>query len=250
MVPHLWKLYSIERRTGQVRWERTVHEGMPRMKRHVKASHASATPATDGTHVAVLAGSQGLDRYDVDGKLLWTRDLGLMDVGLVDDPSYQWGPASSPIIYKSLVIVQNDRQRDSSLAAFDVRTGAPAWQVTRDELPSWATPLVLQAGSRTELVTNSGKYIRGYDPDTGRELWRMSDEATQVKVRLRSPREIWSSFRAGIRRLAGRSTPSVRAPPARSLRASLPGGPTVAPRTRPRRSSTTGFCIPSPTTAF
>jgi outer membrane protein assembly factor BamB len=182
MVPHVWKLYSIERRTGRVRWERTVHEGMPRLKRHVKASHASATPATDGRHVAVLAGSQGLFCYDVGGKLLWTRDLGVMDVGLVDDPSYQWGPASSPIIYKSLVIVQNDRQRDSSLAAFDLRTGAPVWQVTRDELPSWATPLVLQAGSRAELVTNSGKYIRGYDPDTGRELWRMSDQATQVKV--------------------------------------------------------------------
>lgn len=182
MVPHVWRLYSIERRTGQVRWERTVHEGMPRLKRHVKASHASATPATDGTHVAVLAGSQGLFCYDVGGKLLWTRDLGVMDVGMVDDPSYQWGPASSPIIHKSLVIVQNDRQRGSSLAAFDVRTGAPVWQVPRDELPSWATPLVFQAGSRTELVTNSANYIRGYDPDTGRELWRMSDEATQVKV--------------------------------------------------------------------
>ncbi|HEX2340983.1 MAG TPA: PQQ-binding-like beta-propeller repeat protein [Vicinamibacterales bacterium] len=182
MVPHEWKLYSLERRTGAVRWERTVHEGMPRMKRHVKASHASSTPATDGTHVVVLAGSQGLFCYDMSGKLLWTRDLGVMDVGLVDDPSYQWGPASSPIIYKNLVIVQNDRHRDSSLSAFDVRTGAPAWQVNRDELPSWATPLVFQSGSRTELVTNSGKYIRGYDPDTGRELWRLSDNATQVKV--------------------------------------------------------------------
>jgi outer membrane protein assembly factor BamB len=182
MVPHVWKLYSLERRSGAVRWERTVHEGMPRMKRHVKASHASSTPATDGTHVVVLAGSQGLFCYDMGGKLLWTRDLGVMDVGLVDDPSYQWGPASSPIIYKNLVIVQNDRHRNSSLSAFDVRTGAPAWQVTRDELPSWATPLVFQSGSRTELVTNSGKYIRGYDPDTGRELWRLSDSATQVKV--------------------------------------------------------------------
>jgi outer membrane protein assembly factor BamB len=182
MVPHTWKLYSLERRTGAVRWERTVHEGMPRMKRHVKASHASSTPATDGTHVAVLAGSQGLFCYDTTGKLLWTRDLGVMDVGLVDDPSYQWGPASSPIIYKNLVIVQNDRHRDSSLSAFDVRTGAPVWQVTRDELPSWATPLVFQSGSRAELVTNSGKYIRGYDPDTGRELWRLPDNATQVKV--------------------------------------------------------------------
>jgi outer membrane protein assembly factor BamB len=182
IVPHAWKLFSIERRTGRVRWERTVHQGLPRLKRHVKASHASSTPATDGTHVVVLAGSQGLFCYDLSGKLLWTRDLGVMDVGLVDDPSYQWGPASSPIIHKNLVIIQNDRHRDSALSAFDVRTGVPAWQVTRDELPSWATPLVFHSGARTELVTNSGKYIRGYDPDTGRELWRLSDNATQVKV--------------------------------------------------------------------
>lgn len=182
LVPHVWQLYAFERRTGRVRWERTVHEGMPRLKRHVKASHASATPATDGTHVVLLAGSQGLFCYDVTGKLLWTRDLGVMDVGLVGDPSYQWGPASSPVIYRNLVIIQNDKHQGSTLAAFDLRTGTPAWQAARDEFPSWATPLVFQSGGRTELVTNSGKHIRGYDPETGRELWRMADQATQVKV--------------------------------------------------------------------
>jgi outer membrane protein assembly factor BamB len=105
-----------------------------------------------------------------------------MDVGLVDDPTYQWGPASSPIIHENLVIVQNDRHRDSRLAAYDIATGKPVWEVQRDELPSWATPLVIAGASGPELVTSSPKYIRGYDPRTGRELWRMSDNATQVKV--------------------------------------------------------------------
>jgi outer membrane protein assembly factor BamB len=181
LVPHVWRLYAIDVTSGRVRWDRVIHEGTPRTKRHIKASHASSTPATDGQRVVVLAGTEGLFCYDVEGKLLWKRDLGLMDVGLVDDPTYQWGPASSPIIHRNLVIVQNDRHRDSWLAAYDLKTGAPVWQTPHDELPSWATPLVFR-GKRTELVTNSPRYIRGTDPDTGRELWRLSDSATQVKI--------------------------------------------------------------------
>jgi outer membrane protein assembly factor BamB len=181
LVPHVWRLYAIDVTNGRVQWERVIHEGTPRMKRHIKSSHASSTPATDGQRVVVLAGTEGLFCYDVQGKLLWRRDLGVMDVGLVDDPTYQWGPASSPIIYRDLVIVQNDRHRDSWLAAYDLKTGAPVWQTPHEELPSWATPLVFR-GKRTELVTNSPRYIRGTDPETGRELWRLSDAATQVKV--------------------------------------------------------------------
>jgi outer membrane protein assembly factor BamB len=112
-----------------------------------------------------------------------------MDVGLVDDPSYQWGPASSPVIFENRVIVQNDRHKDSYLAAFDLGTGKEVWRTPHDEYPSWATPLVVRLSpsaslkeGRTEIVTNAGKYIRGFDAASGRELWRFSDNNTQVKV--------------------------------------------------------------------
>lgn len=181
-VRHSWKLFCLDAATGKVLWERTVHQGVPRIKRHLKASHASATPATDGERLVALLGSEGLFCFDMTGQLLWKRDLGLLDVGLVDDPSYQWGPASSPILYQGLVIVQNDRHKDSSLAAFDVKTGEPVWRVGRDEMPSWATPLLYRGGGRAEVVTNSPRHIRGYDPLTGKELWRLADDDTQVKV--------------------------------------------------------------------
>lgn len=181
-VRHSWRLLCLDATTGKVLWERTVHQGIPRMKRHVKASHASATPATDGEHLVALLGSEGLFCFDMTGRLLWKRDLGLLDVGLVDDPTYQWGPASSPILYQGLVIVQNDRHKDSSLAAFDVKTGEPVWRAAREEMPSWATPLVYRGEGRAELVTNSPRQIRGYDPLTGKELWRLADDDTQVKV--------------------------------------------------------------------
>lgn len=179
---HAWRLIAIERRTGKIVWNRVAHEGVPRMKRHVKASHASATPATDGRVIVALMGSEGLFAFDMNGAVKWRADLGIMDVGLVGDPTLQWGPASSPVIFGDMVIVQNDRHRESFLAAYDLATGKERWRTAHDEFPSWATPAVVRSGERTEIVTNSGKFIRGFDPTTGRELWRLSDNETQVKV--------------------------------------------------------------------
>ena len=82
--------------------------------------------------------------------------------------------ASSPIIYKNLVIVQCDRQQDSFIAAYDAATGKPVWSTPRKEIPSWGTPTVYEGKTRAELVTNASKAIRGYDPLTGKELWRLA----------------------------------------------------------------------------
>jgi outer membrane protein assembly factor BamB len=182
MVSHTWRLIAIERATGSIAWNREVHRGTPRLKRHVKSSHASATPATNGRLIVALFGSEGLFCFDMTGALQWRQDLGLMDVGLVDDPSFQWGPASSPTLFENMVIVQNDRHKDSFVAAFDLATGKELWRAAHDEYPSWATPAVARSGSRVEIVTNGGKFIRGLDAKTGRELWRLSDNLTQVKV--------------------------------------------------------------------
>lgn len=176
-----WRVYCLDRRTGRILWERTAHEGVPKIGRHAKASHANATPATDGRHVAVFFGSEGLFLYTVDGDLLWSRDLGVIDVGYVGQPEYQWSTASSPILHDGLVIVQADAQQDSFMAAFDVRSGNKVWRRERDDLPSWSTPVIASAGDRPVLVTNSPRFIRGLDPGTGRELWRIPDGA-EVKV--------------------------------------------------------------------
>jgi outer membrane protein assembly factor BamB len=177
-----WRVVALEKATGKVVWEQTAFEGVPRVKRHLKASHASATPATDGTYVVALFGSEGLYCYEMTGRLIWKQDLGVMNTGLVGDEGTQWGPASSPIIHGPLVIVQNDRQRESFLAAYELRSGEQVWKVDRDEFPSWATPVVVTTGDRSELVVNASKFLRGYDPMTGRELWRLPGAETQVKV--------------------------------------------------------------------
>ncbi len=103
-----WTVVALDKNTGSLLWEQTAYEGEPREKRHIKSTYASATPATDGRYVAAFFGSQGLYVYTVEGTLVWSRDLGRLDVGAYDAPSYEWGPASSPVLWNDRLIVQCD----------------------------------------------------------------------------------------------------------------------------------------------
>ncbi len=166
---HQWKLIALDRKSGKIVWDRIAYEGAPKEKRHIKSTYSSSTPATDGRIVVAYFGSQGIYAYDMDGKQLWKRDLGRINAGAYDFKEYEWGTASSPILYKDMVIVQCDQQTDSFLIAMKAATGEIAWKTPREELPSWGTPAVL----RGEIVTNGANFVRGYDPTTGRELWRI-----------------------------------------------------------------------------
>ncbi len=171
---HTWRMYAVDRRSGKVLWQRDVYSGAPKVKRHTKSSQASSTPATDGKHVVAIFGTIGqLVAFDVDGKPLWTRDIGVIDNGWFFDPTYQWGHSSSPIIYKSSVIVQADQQKGSYMAAFDLASGKPLWRTERaNEISTWGTPAIVSGPRGDELVTNGTK-VRGYDPVTGKELWTL-----------------------------------------------------------------------------
>jgi outer membrane protein assembly factor BamB len=186
--PHRWVVYALDARTGKFVWERVAFEGAPREKRHIKSTYASSTPATDGRIVVAWFGSQGVHAFDVDGNPLWSVDLGRVDMGAYNIPTYEWGPASSPIIWNDLVILQCDTQADSFLLALDAKTGTVAWKTERDELPSWGTPTVATTAAGPELVTNASNFIRGYDPRTGRELWRLGGSS-----KITAPTPIYSS---------------------------------------------------------
>lgn len=170
---HKFKVYCLDRETGKVVWDKTAHEGVPSVKRHIKATHANPTPATDGKHLVVSFGSEGLYCFDLDGKQLWKQDLGIQDAGAFNDPEIQWETASSPVIYRDLVIVQCDRSKDSYIAAFRVENGKEAWRTPRDEISSWGSPTVVESKAGAEVVTNGNNLVRGYDPATGKELWTL-----------------------------------------------------------------------------
>ncbi len=170
---HSFRLYALDKKTGKIVWEREAYAGVPKTKRHPKSTYANPTPVTDGKNIVVLFGSEGMYCYDFDGKLRWKKDLGVLDAGWFYDPDYQWGTASSPIIYKDTVIVQADIQTGSFIAAYSLKDGKQVWKTMRDELPSWGTPAIYEGAPRAELVTQATHFTRGYDPATGKELWKL-----------------------------------------------------------------------------
>ena len=171
---HQWVLYALDIASGRIVWQKTAYEGQPRDKRHVKSTYASSTPATDGRVVVAWFGSQGLHAYTVEGTPLWKVDLGRVSVGAAEAAAIEWGPASSPVIWEGLVIVQVDTRDDSFLIALSVDTGEQVWKTNRDDIASWSSPTVVTTAKGAELIVNGGNFARGYDPRTGSERWRIA----------------------------------------------------------------------------
>lgn len=164
---HSLKVIALDRDTGRVLWEQTAWEGTPYDDRHRKSSFASATPATDGRMVYAYFGTEGLYAYDMAGKLAWKANVGkLANSGM--------GTGTSPVIYENFVIIQADEEdgNNSSIVAYDKKTGKEVWRTPRKVQISWATPLLVNTGKRTELITSGNESVISYDPATGKELWR------------------------------------------------------------------------------
>lgn len=160
------KVYAVSAKDGTIAWERTAFAGPPRDDRHKSNTYASSTIATDGKLLYVFFEWAGLYVYDLAGSLKWKADLGTMDkAGL--------GPGTSPLLYKSLVILQCDREMGdgSFIAALDRFAGREVWRTARTTRRSWATPVVVNAGGRDELIAAGAEAVVAYDPSTGKELW-------------------------------------------------------------------------------
>jgi hypothetical protein len=144
---HEWKIYCLDKTSGKILWERTAFSGKPKVKRHTKASQANSTPATDGRRVVASFGTIGmLVAWDMNGKELWRQDLGILDSGWFFDPNYQWGHASSPIIYGQSVILQADMQKGPTLRPGIWRRASrfgrqlETTKSPHGELPRWSAP--------------------------------------------------------------------------------------------------------------
>ena len=156
----------LDRRNGQTLWEKTARVDSPHQDIQPTNSHSSGSPVTDGEHLVVSFGSFGLYCYDLEGTLLWEKDLGKVDV--------TWGEGSSPALAGDVVVVVQDNNSDSFVYGFDVRTGNELWKTPRDEGSSWTTPYVLTREGRTQVIINGANAVRSYDPRTGEVLWQCS----------------------------------------------------------------------------
>lgn len=179
-VEHRWLVLAFDKSTGRELWRTEIGRGIPKTKRHFKATQANSTPATDGRHVVVVFPTAGLACLDLDGKILWKHDLGGLNAGGFNDPGLEWGYASSPLIWEDRVILQVDIHEGPYLAAWELATGKPLWRAERpDVAPSWSTPALWETPSGPELVVNAS-VIRGYDPRNGNELWSLGPTSVQV----------------------------------------------------------------------
>jgi outer membrane protein assembly factor BamB len=165
---HTLKVLALDAVTGKILWERTAWEGTPFDTRHKRGSFASPTAVTDGRLVYAYFGSEGLYAYDFAGKLAWKFMPGVVATMGV-------GVGTSPLLYKDVVILQADEDNGdkSYIAGLDKKSGKEVWRVARKVQVSWATPVIVKAGGRDELITSGTEAVIAYDPATGTELWRM-----------------------------------------------------------------------------
>jgi outer membrane protein assembly factor BamB len=171
---HAWKLVCADKASGKVLFNKEMHRGVPKIKRHTKSTHANATLATDGEHLVAMLGSEGLYAFDMKGNQLWKKDLGVLDSGFFMVPEAQWEFASSPVIHDGVLVIQADVQKDSFIAAFDVKTGRERWRTPRSDVPTWSTPTIHAVGGRTQILVNGWRHTGAYDFETGREIWKLN----------------------------------------------------------------------------
>jgi len=165
-VAHRYTVVAVDRRTGKTVWERVAREAQPTEGTHGQfGTWASSSAVTDGEHVVANFESAGLYVYDMKGTLVWQKDLGDKTMRM------EFGEGSTPVLHGRFLVLVWDHQGQSFIVAFDKRSGQELWRVNRDEIDSWATPLVVDAGGRPQVVTSGMKRVRSYDLETGALVW-------------------------------------------------------------------------------
>jgi outer membrane protein assembly factor BamB len=165
-VPHKFVVMAIDRKTGKVVWEQVAREESPHENAHNEnGTFASSSAITDGEHVIAPFESRGIYAYDMNGKLVWQKDLGDKRM------RSQFGEGSTPALHGNRLIVNWDHQGESFIVALDKRTGDEVWRKSRDEIDSWFTPLVVTVNGRAQVITGAMNRIQSYDLETGEVVW-------------------------------------------------------------------------------
>ncbi|MDA7980688.1 MAG: PQQ-like beta-propeller repeat protein [Pirellulales bacterium] len=161
----------LDRNTGETIWQKTANEVVPHEGKHGDNTYASASPTTDGENLYVSFGSRGVYCFDLDGNKKWSRDLGKMRT------RNGFGEGASPVIHGDTLIVAWDHEGDSSLYALNAKNGETLWQVERDEVTTWNTPLVVEHEGMAQVVVN-GSVSRSYNLANGELVWECGGQVT------------------------------------------------------------------------
>jgi outer membrane protein assembly factor BamB len=173
---HRFLVMCVDRKTGKTLWEQTAKTTAPHEGYHrTYGSFASNSPLTDGNHLFVSFGSRGIYCYDLDGKLVWERDLGVRM-----QMRNEFGEGVAPVLAGEALILPFDQETDSFIVALDKRNGKELWRTKRDEVSAWAAPLVVEHKGRQQVVTSATNKVRSYDSASGKLIWECAGLGTNV----------------------------------------------------------------------
>ena len=165
-VAHKFVVMAIDRKTGKVAWERSAREHTPHEGAHQQwGTYASSSAFTDGERVYAFFDSFGLYAYDMNGKLLWEKDLGDKKM------RNEFGEGQTPVLHGNRIVVQWDHQAGSFITALDKMTGKELWRTERTEIDSWGTPLVVEHAGKAQVIATAMNKVYGYDLETGKVIW-------------------------------------------------------------------------------
>ena len=166
-LEHRFDVMAINRATGATVWQRTATVATPHEGYHrTYGSFASNSPVTDGQRVYAFFGSRGLFAYSLDGELLWNKDFGIK---LRMDGAF--GEGTAPVLHDGRLLVLFDHLDQGALFVLDAASGKELMRIPRPERYNWAAPFVATHAGRRQIVVN-GETTRGYDYETGTEIWR------------------------------------------------------------------------------
>ncbi|MDH3627917.1 MAG: PQQ-binding-like beta-propeller repeat protein [Acidobacteriota bacterium] len=169
-----FRVLALNRHDGELVWSRTVRVAAPHAPIHVSGSWASQSPVTDGKRIYASFGSAGLFALSMRGKPIWERDLGPMEI------RHAHGEGSSPALHGQTLVVNQDHEGASILTALDTRNGKIRWQVPRDEITSWSTPIIVEQDGRVQVIVAATGRTRGYALKDGKLLWEVSGLSRNV----------------------------------------------------------------------
>jgi outer membrane protein assembly factor BamB len=166
------EVFSLDARTGQTLWRQAVTSapGGPAQAADVPEStgYAASTMATDGRRVYAIFANGDCTAFTVEGQPAWSKNFGAL--------KNPYGHATSLTTWRDRLIVQLDQgdseDGKSKLYALDGHTGQIAWQRPRRTGASWATPIVIEAGGKAQVITLAVPCVIAYAAADGTELWR------------------------------------------------------------------------------
>lgn len=160
-------VYCYNKNNGKLLWKKEASgiKGSPAVPPHVSDDTGLSAPTmtVDGRGVYAIFATGDLIAFDMEGKLLWARNLGV--------PDNHYGHSSSLLVWDDKLFIQFDTNKGGRMLALNCTNGQTVWDIKRPNKISWASPVLIRLGEVYQIITTADPNVAAYDPFTGKQLW-------------------------------------------------------------------------------